>query len=244
MSDHDRRGHVAAKPAAGDAPSQARGGEGGTRERLLREGMRLFGEHGYAASSIAMIEEAAGLSPGSGSLYKHFASKEALLTEGLDRLLGGTASLTDQLEEATSSPLPRRRADAEARLTVMMEATARAGLARLDQDRDLNRLLFRGLEGFPRLMEQFRDGELRRAQDATARLLESLAAQAPRSSRSAKPDGETDGGTDWEAAAVVFVGAIAHYWMLRDVFGEHPSEVDEDRYVAAVARTAVAALLR
>lgn len=214
-------------------------GEGGTRQRLLLEGMRLFGEHGYAATSIAMIEQAAGLSPGSGSLYKHFASKEALLTAGLDQLLRGTSSLTDQLEEATSRPLPRRRADAEAQLTAIMAATARAGLARLDQDRDLNRLLFRGLEGFPELMQQFRDGELRRAQEATAQLLDGLAGQR----RGATKQASNAAAEDWEAVAVVFVGAIAHYWLLRDLFGEHPSGVEEDRYVAAVARTAVSTLL-
>lgn len=235
-----RRGRGGATPAGKQPRTRARRGDGNTRERVLREGMRLFGEHGYAATSIAMIEQAAGLSPGSGSLYKHFTSKEALLTEGLDQLLRGTASLTDQLEEATRRPLPRRRAEAEAHLTALMEATARAGLDRLDQDRDLNRLLFRGLERFPALMQQFRDGELRRAQEATAGLLEALAAQRPGSSKSAKDDDETD----WEAVAVVFVGAIAHYWLLRDVFGEHPSGVDEDRYVAAVARAAVASLLR
>jgi AcrR family transcriptional regulator len=208
-----------------------------TRQRLLREAMRLFGEHGYAATSIAMIEQAAGLSPGSGSLYKHFASKQELLTVGLDQLLEGTPELTARLEQTSSRPLPRRRADVEKALTAIMEETARAGLARLDQDRDLNRLLFRGLEAFPELMARFRDEELRRAQGATAGLLAGLADQRRGTAHDTRSE-------DWDAMAVVFVGAIAHYWLLHDVFGEHPSGIEEDRYVAAVARVAVAALLR
>lgn len=37
-----------------------------TRERILTEAMRLFGEKGYEATTIAEIEAAAGLTPGSG----------------------------------------------------------------------------------------------------------------------------------------------------------------------------------
>jgi AcrR family transcriptional regulator len=52
-----------------------------TRQRIIDEAMRLFGEQGYAATTIAQIEAAAGLSPGSGSLYRLFPSKQALLAE-------------------------------------------------------------------------------------------------------------------------------------------------------------------
>ena len=49
-----------------------------TRERIVDEAMRLFSQHGYAATSIARIEAAAGLTPGAGGLYHHFKSKEAV----------------------------------------------------------------------------------------------------------------------------------------------------------------------
>jgi AcrR family transcriptional regulator len=42
--------------------------------------MRLFSTKGFEATSVSQIEAAAGLSPGSGALYRHFASKEALLS--------------------------------------------------------------------------------------------------------------------------------------------------------------------
>ncbi|MDP7739626.1 TetR/AcrR family transcriptional regulator [Mycobacterium paragordonae] len=66
-----------------------------TRERLVTEAMRLFGEQGYSATSIVQIEAAAGLAPGSGALYHHFKSKEALLDAGIDRQLDRRHAMRD-----------------------------------------------------------------------------------------------------------------------------------------------------
>lgn len=66
-----------------------------TRERLVTEAMRLFGEQGYQATSVAQIEAAAGLAPGSGALYHHFTSKQALLEAGIDRQLDRRRAMRD-----------------------------------------------------------------------------------------------------------------------------------------------------
>jgi AcrR family transcriptional regulator len=66
-----------------------------TRERLVAEGMRLFSEQGYQETSVAQIESAAGLAPGSGALYHHFKSKEALLEAGIDRQLDRRNAMRD-----------------------------------------------------------------------------------------------------------------------------------------------------
>src|ERR1700761_2473154 len=66
-----------------------------TRDRLVTEAMRLFGEQGYQATSITQIEAAAGLAPGSGALYHHFKSKEALLNAGIDRQLDRRRAMHD-----------------------------------------------------------------------------------------------------------------------------------------------------
>jgi AcrR family transcriptional regulator len=66
-----------------------------TRDRVLTEAMRLFGEQGYQATSITQIEAAAGLAPGSGALYHHFKSKEALLEAGIDRQLDRRRAMHD-----------------------------------------------------------------------------------------------------------------------------------------------------
>jgi AcrR family transcriptional regulator len=56
-----------------------------TKERLLDEAMRLFGERGYDATSVAEIERSAGLTPGAGGLFHHFRTKEEVLIAGIDR---------------------------------------------------------------------------------------------------------------------------------------------------------------
>jgi AcrR family transcriptional regulator len=62
---------------------------------LVVEAMRLFGRQGYQATSITQIEAAAGLTPGSGALYHHFKSKEALLDAGIDRQLDRRRAMHD-----------------------------------------------------------------------------------------------------------------------------------------------------
>jgi AcrR family transcriptional regulator len=62
---------------------------------VLTEAMRLFGEQGYQATKITQIEAAAGLAPGSGALYHHFKSKEALLEAGIDRQLDRRRAMHD-----------------------------------------------------------------------------------------------------------------------------------------------------
>lgn len=58
-----------------------------THDRLLDEAMRLFGERGYGATSVAEIERSAGLTPGAGGLFHHFQNKEAVLAAGIERQL-------------------------------------------------------------------------------------------------------------------------------------------------------------
>jgi AcrR family transcriptional regulator len=50
-----------------------------TRERLLRAARTLIEEHGYGGASVAAIAERAGVA--SGTLYRHFASKQELFVE-------------------------------------------------------------------------------------------------------------------------------------------------------------------
>jgi AcrR family transcriptional regulator len=66
-----------------------------TRERLVTEAMRLFSVKGYEATSVSQIEAAAGLAAGSGALYHHFRSKEALLAAGIDRQLDRRRAMHD-----------------------------------------------------------------------------------------------------------------------------------------------------
>jgi AcrR family transcriptional regulator len=66
-----------------------------TRERLVTEAMRLFSAKGFEATSVSQIEAAAGLAAGSGALYRHFKSKDALLDAGIDRQLDRRRAMRD-----------------------------------------------------------------------------------------------------------------------------------------------------
>jgi AcrR family transcriptional regulator len=185
--------------------------------------MRLFGQQGYAKTTIAEIERAAGLSPGSGALYRHFRSKEDLLAEGVRSKIADNASLLASLAnmQAVATLSTRER----------LAALAHAGLRRLDEERDLNRIVVRDLAAFPALMDEVREGEMRRIRGAVAQW-QWLRMQAGGEER------------DWEALAVVLMGTISHFWLLRDVFGAHPSGLDEDRLVAAIVDLAEGLLHR
>ena len=99
------------------------------------------------AVRLAGCRPAVGLSPGSGSLYKHFSSKEALLAEGVGALLADRAELRRALSPSDS---PQRGNLAE--VQSLMQSVAVAGLRRMQRDRDMNRLVFRGLQDFPDLL--------------------------------------------------------------------------------------------
>jgi AcrR family transcriptional regulator len=192
-----------------------------TRQRIIAEAMRLFGEQGYKATTVAEIEAAAGLSPGSGSLYRHFPSKRALLAQGVRQQIATGEQLLSFIGDPTvfASLPPRKR----------LAVVARAGLRRLDQERDLNRLLLRDLASFPDLLVEMRDEEVARVYRVVAGW---LATQA----------GPEQAARDWPALAAVLIAATSHYWLLRDVFGVHPAGIAEDRYIAALAELAVGLL--
>ena len=52
-----------------------------TRERIKAAALPLFARNGFAGTSIAAIETAAGLAPRAGAFYRHFPGKEALFEE-------------------------------------------------------------------------------------------------------------------------------------------------------------------
>jgi AcrR family transcriptional regulator len=178
--------------------------------------MDLFGRQGYHATTIAQIESVAGLSAGAGGLYRHFKSKRALLEEGLDRQASAGRPLLDYLDGG-SLPAGRRQ---------RLLAVARAGLARLEKERDVNWLLLRDLSTFPDLLDRVRERELRRVHFAVAEFLRrELPAQ-----------------DDVEALAAVVMAAVSHYWIMADVFGgKHPHEVDAERFLRTLVRLVVPA---
>jgi len=113
-----------------------------TRERIVDEAMRLFSQHGYAATSIAKIEAAAGLTPGAGGIYHHFKSKEAVLAAGIERQLSRLGALREIRHVLGSL------GDLKAELTL----TARYVLAELDSETELLRILTSDARNRPQLL--------------------------------------------------------------------------------------------
>jgi AcrR family transcriptional regulator len=71
------------------------------KEQILREAALLFARHGYHGVSISELGRAVGIS--GPALYRHFASKEALLSRMLvevsERLLTGATTLAGRIHD-------------------------------------------------------------------------------------------------------------------------------------------------
>src|ERR1700741_2011460 len=72
------------------------------RDRLLAEALKLFAAKGYAATSVADIQRASGLAPGSGALYKHFGSKRELLEAAVAHRIDSIVAAREQYEAGRS----------------------------------------------------------------------------------------------------------------------------------------------
>lgn len=178
-------------------------------ERILREAMRLFAEKGYERTSIADIQAAAGLNPGSGALYKHFPSKEAVLRAGIERFVAEARGA-----EALIAAMPGRAEDA-------MLLLARAALDMLAADRDMLRIVWRELEPFPALRDHARDDRIQATYAATAAWLRAHAA----SGELRVPDPE--------ATAVIVLGSLSMFRVFEALLGTKPGRVDDDRLLRA-----------
>jgi AcrR family transcriptional regulator len=181
-------------------------------ERILREAMRLFAERGYERTSIADIQAAAGLAPGSGALYKHFPSKEAVLAAGMDDFVAG-AERARELIRTVPGP-------AEDALGVL----ARAALQMLESDRDVLRIVWRELEQFPELRERVRE---QRMQGTYAALADWLRERGARGELRVH---------DPEATAAVLLGGLTSFKVFQALLGESPSRLDDARFVEAWLR--------
>lgn len=176
-------------------------------QRILREAMRLFAERGYERTSIADIQSAVGLAPGSGALYKHFPSKEAVLAAGMDEFIAG-AERARELIRTVPGP-------ADEALGVLGHAAMRM----LEDDRDVLRIVYRELDAFTALRDEVRD---RRMQATYATLADWLRERAARGELRVE---------DPEATAAVLLGALTSFRLFQTLLGERPADVDDDRFV-------------
>ena len=114
------------------------------RERIVREAMRLFAQQGYERTSVADIQAAAGLTPGSGALYKHFSSKEEVLRAGIEPYIAEAQVARTKLHAVKKPP--------NEALAGMALRTFEILAARQNE----LRIFWRDLEQFPKLQAQVR----------------------------------------------------------------------------------------
>jgi AcrR family transcriptional regulator len=193
-------------------------GSSSTPDRLMDAALKLFAEHGYKATTVGAIEQAAGLAPRSGALYQHFKGKQPLLEAMVDRELAGM----DELAHAIAMfPL----GDLRAELTVL----ARWNLASLDRRAELTRFVHREVNLLPkRLRTKLYDRLVARPYAQVVAWLENRFRQA-----GIDPP-------DLEALALILIESMASYRELKRLFGHIPGQVDDDRFIGAWVETALA----
>lgn len=91
------------------------------RERILRAAIVCMGDLGLAATSIATIRRQAELS--TGAIYKHFSSKEEIITEALR-----FAAMKESMVPATWSELKSGLASLDDEMGFELASTARTNL--------------------------------------------------------------------------------------------------------------------
>ncbi len=189
-----------------------------TRERIVDEAMHLFSQHGYAGTSIARIEAAAGLTPGAGGLYHHFKSKEAVLAAGIER----------QLERLGALRKIRAVMGSLGDVRVELKLTARYFLAELDDESELLRILASDVRSRPQVLTAAAE------QLVSSALSDFSGWIAAEAERPIPPE-------EAEAIAVFGLGSLLSSRLLRDVLGI-PVPVDDEILVDAWVQMMVAAL--
>ncbi|QKW32731.1 TetR/AcrR family transcriptional regulator [Actinomadura sp. NAK00032] len=183
-----------------------------TRDRVLDAALELIQEHGFGGTTVTDIEELAGLSPGSGSFYRHFRSKEEVFRAVLERELDRARRHREEFERGPVDDDPR--AALARRLVQQLDYLARV--------RPLINLLAREHGRFPEVTRRIRSVLVDRG----------IAEEAEHLTRD-MPDG--DGHADPHALLAVVVSALTGYELSRGFFGRPPADVAPERFAAALA---------
>ena len=180
-------------------------------ERIVDAARSCFAAKGYAGTTIADIETAAGYTPRSGGVYRHFRSKEAMLEAVIDAELDANRDAVINVDDPAPGTTP---AD-------VLEQTVRRGLEQLDRQAELMRILFGDLDRFPRLVDKVRAG----LTDATYRDFADRLGAAHAVGRIPE--------LDFEAVAVLAIGPVVDFKIKQHLLGFTPLDLSEKRFVHA-----------
>lgn len=179
--------------------------------------MRLFAERGFKGTSVSEIEAASGLRPGSGGLYHHFDSKDAVLAAGVARHL----ARLDALREI------RKVFAGLGDLAVALTLTARYYLAELDGQTELLRLL---------------SAEARRRPDLLTEAVDHLVASTFSSFAEWLAEETGRPADDLQAVAQLALGSLLSSRLMRHVLGCELLPVDDERLISTWTAMVLAAV--
>lgn len=180
----------------------------GTRDRLVQAAFELFSERGYVGTTVAELEEAAGLSPGAGGFYRHFESK----AEVLEAVVEVQIRRTLEVESIIDQMLPLNDVRAEGMLLI------RRGMEEMSRSQDVLMVLTRVSDEFPELLERFQDQIIQRAYNALSGWMEDAIEGGH-----LRVDNPT-------ALMVIVVGAMANYRKTEALFDRPPAGVDKETF--------------
>lgn len=184
--------------------------EQSTRQRIVKEAIRLFAERGYRGTTVGEIEAAAGLAPRSGGLYKHFRSKEEVLQAAIERHVSEIEAVRSAME---LMPL----GDLRSELTLV----ARWTLHELEEEQELMRVIQKDGDQFPELVTEVHERIVNRGHQEARKLIARLVEQSGASVRNA------------DALAAVALSSPVAYRIEERMFGVPPGGVGEDDFIEA-----------
>lgn len=186
-----------------------------TRARILAEATRLFAESGIKATTVARIEEAVGLRPGSGGVHRHFATKDELVVAVLDALY---ERADEKLAKATTlgSPEPGE-------LGAFLRTAGEFILREADGLREMTLIGAREGESLFIRFPQYRQRSFTALLAPIAKDLDALA---------------TERGADIDAdvAAFLFIAPLLYHRALEWLTGESALHISDKRIVEEWAR--------
>ena len=184
--------------------------EEGTRERIVTEAIRLFAVNGFTGTTVGDIEQAAGLAPRAGGLYKHFRSKEAVLSAAIDRHVR-------EMERIRARFDGRSLGNVRAELTL----AARWAVAELRAEQLLMKVVQKDGDRFPEVVAEVHERIIGPGHAQAADMFTRVFAEAGIEDR------------DPRAFAAAALGALVGYVLEQTMFDALPGSVSEDEFIDA-----------
>jgi AcrR family transcriptional regulator len=186
-----------------------------TRDQIVREATRLFAQQGIKATTVAQIEAAVGLRPGSGGVHRYFATKDDLVRAVLDAQVDWAREVVDAAAVPWPVPPPDQVAE-------YLAAFGRYALERIDDNREIGLILLRDAHMLPPdVLDEHR-----------RRNFEISYATAAAALRELLPRAAADERLDPDALAFLLMAPLIYFRVIDWATGAHVLGLDDDRLVA------------